>query len=208
MKRKKISMYDTQETQILEKSTAFVQFLTRKGVLEDQNIDDEKVRKAKKSTVWKAYHNTEVLLEQYRTIIWVLDCVPGDLAAELHVPTQNIDALVARIDFEMAMENKKLESRLNVTMKTRVLLDRLYDALGVLRKMPGNGEQLYNLIYATYLDPVQRKHADLIDMLHVSSRTYYRLRTEAISIMSIRLWSAPSGDIDDWLEILTLMENI
>lgn len=42
MKRKKISMYDTQETQILEKSTAFVQFLTRKGVLEDQNIDDEK----------------------------------------------------------------------------------------------------------------------------------------------------------------------
>ena len=66
-------------------------------------------------------------------------------------------------------------------------LDRLYDALGVLRKMPGNGEQIYNLIYATYLDPVQRKHADLIDMLHVSSRTYYRLRTEAISIMSIRL---------------------
>lgn len=48
-------MYDTQETQILEKSTAFVQFLTRKGVLEDQNIDDEKVRKAKKSTVQKAY---------------------------------------------------------------------------------------------------------------------------------------------------------
>ena len=109
---------------------------------------------------------------------------------------------------KVGMENKKLESQLNVTMKTRVLLDRLYDALGVLRKMPGNGEQLYNLIYATYLDPVQRKHADLIDMLHVSSRTYYRLRTEAISIMSIRLWSAPSGDIDDWLEILTLMENI
>ena len=138
---------------ILEKSTAFVQFLTRKGVLEDQNIDDEKVRKAKKSTVQKAYHNTEVLLEQYRTIIWVLDCVPGDLAAELRVPTQNIDALVARIDFEMAMENKKLESRLNVTMKTRVLLDRLYDALGVLRKMPGNGEQLYNLIYIPGLLP-------------------------------------------------------
>lgn len=109
---------------------------------------------------------------------------------------------------KVGMENKKLESQLNVTMKTRVLLDRLYDALGVLRKTPGNGEQLYNLIYATYLDPVQRKHADLIDMLHVSSRTYYRLRTEAISIMSIRLWSAPSGDIDDWLEILTLMENI
>ncbi len=177
-------------------------------MLEDQNIDDEKVRKAKKSTVQKAYHNTEVLLEQYRTIIWVLDCVPGDLAAELRVRTENIDALVARIDFEMAMENKKLESRLNVMMKTRVLLDRLYDALGVLRKMPGNGEQLYNLVYATYIDPEERKHADLIDMLHVSSRTYYRLRSEAISIMSIRLWSAPSGDIDDWLEVLTLMENI
>ena len=68
--------------------------------------------------------------------------------------------------------------------------------------------QYKSTFHATYLDPVQRKHADLIDMLHVSSRTYYRLRTEAISIMSLRLWSAPSGDIDDWLEILTLMENI
>ena len=68
--------------------------------------------------------------------------------------------------------------------------------------------QYKSTFHATYFDPVQRKHADLIDMLHVSSRTYYRLRTEAISIMSIRLWSVPSGDIDDWLEILTLMENI
>ena len=74
--------------------------------------------------------------------------------------------------------------------------------------MPENGEKLYELIYSSYIDPIKRNHADLIALLDVSSRTYYRMRKEAISVMSIRLWSAPSGDIDDWIEILTLMENI
>lgn len=208
MARKKVSPYDSQENEILQKSTAFVEFLTRKGVLEDRAIDSERIRKAKQSTAQKAYHNTEVLLEQYRTIVWVLECAPGELAQELQVATKNIDALVSKIDIEMAYENKRLESRIGAMMKTRVLLDRLYDSLGVLQKWPENGNFLYTLIYSTYLDPVKKNHQDLIESLGVSSRSYYRLRKEAISIMSIRLWSAPSGDIDDWIEILTLMENI
>lgn len=208
MPRKRTTTYDAQETQILQKSSGFIDFLTRKGLLEDSEISEERLRKAKQSTAQKAYHNTEVLLEQYRTIVWVLECVPDELSRELRVGTENIDALVSRIDFELAMENRRLEGRLRTVIKTRLLLERLHDALGVLRKMPENGEKLYELIYSAYIDPVKRNHTDLIASLDISSRTYYRMRKEAISVMSIRLWSAPSGDIDDWIEILTLMENI
>lgn len=50
MKSKKPSLYDAQEEQIQLQSASFVDFLTRKGVLEDHNIDNERVRKAKKDT--------------------------------------------------------------------------------------------------------------------------------------------------------------
>ena len=93
MKSKKPSLYDAQEEQIQLQSASFVDFLTRKGVLEDHNIDNERVRKAKKDTAQRAYHNTEVLLSQYRLIIWVLECIPGELSDELEVPVHDIDAL-------------------------------------------------------------------------------------------------------------------
>lgn len=208
MRSKKPSLYDAQESQLQKQSAGFVELLMRKGMLEDPKIDDEKIRKAKKSTVQKAYHNTEVLLEQYRLVVWVLECVPGEIAQELLIPVQDVDALAERIELETTLGSKRIENRVNTMMKTRFLVDRVQEALTVLRKKPGNGELLYSILYATYIDPEKRKHEELLKSLDLSSRTYYRLRREAITILSIRLWSAPSGDIDAWLEVLTLLENL
>ena len=63
MKSKKPSLYDAQEEQIQLQSASFVDFLTRKGVLEDHNIDNERVRKAKKDTAQRAY----LLHPEYRS---------------------------------------------------------------------------------------------------------------------------------------------
>lgn len=208
MKSKKPSSYDAQELQIQRQSANFLELLTRRGVLEDAQIDNDRVRKAKKETAQKAYHNTQVLLGQYRLIIWALSCAPGEIAQELRVPVQNIDSLATRLDLELSMENRRIESRVSAMMKTRFLVDRIHEALSVLQKKPGNGDQLYAVIYATYIDPVQRKHDELLKHLSLTSRTYYRLRREALTILSIRLWSAPSGDIDTWLEVLTLLQDL
>lgn len=132
MKSKKPSLYDAQEEQIQLQSASFVDFLTRKGVLEDHNIDNERVRKAKKDTAQRAYHNTEVLLSQYRLIIWVLECIPGELSDELEVPVHDIDALAEKIDIQTSLENARIESRVNAMMKTRYLVDRIHEALGCL----------------------------------------------------------------------------
>ena len=208
MPRKRITLYDAHEKRILEQASAFAEFLTLNGTIGDRRIEDEKLRQAKQSAAKKAYHNTEILLEQYRTIVWALECVPGELSEELKVSTKNIDELVSRIDFEMAMENKRLESRLNTIIKTRILLERVQDALMVLRKKPNVGERLYRLVYDAYIDPKERPSHELIHRAELSPRTYYRMRAEAITIMSIRLWSAPPGEIDDWLEILAMMEQM
>ena len=208
MGKPRITMYDSQETQILEKTAAFAELLTRKGILEDTEITKAKRRKAQRTTAKKAYHNTNVVLSHYRTIVWVLECFPGEIAQELAVKTKEIDALISRVDYEIVMENKRLEDRLHAMYKTRYLLDRINEALMVVKQKPGNGEQLYKLIYEAFVDPEERPVTELIERMMVSTRTYYRMKSEALAIISIRLWSAPSREIDDWIEILTILEDM
>jgi len=47
----------------------------------------------------------------------------------------------------------------------------------------------------------------LHDRLDISARHYYRIRTQAINIIALRLWSAPAGEVDSWLEVLSILEN-
>lgn len=208
MRRKKTTSYDAYEKRILQQASALSHFLTMRGAIEDFSIDDAKIRKARQVAAKKAYHNTEVLLDLYRTIVWAMECIPGELATELKTPMNSVDELVSKLDIEIARENKKLESRLNGIVKTRVMIERLQEALMVLRKKPNDGEQLYNIIYDAYLDPVERDVYALFERAQVAPRTYYRMRSEAITVISIKLWSAPSGDIDDWLEILTMLQDL
>ena len=51
-------------------------------------------------------------------------------------------------------------------------------------------------------------HTELLYRLDMSSRHYYRLRQQAITILSIRLWAAPAADVDLWLDMLTLLEGL
>ena len=123
-------------------------------------------------------------------------------------PAGGSDSLLGKMDLEMGLGNRKLESRLESVKKSRLLLDRVNEALTVLKRKPDNGPKMYELIYQTYLAPEKLSHADLLYRLDISSRHYYRLRQQAITILSIRLWSAPSNEVDSWLEILTLLESL
>ena len=49
---------------------------------------------------------------------------------------------------------------------------------------------------------------DILYRLDMSPRHYYRLREQAITILSIRLWAAPGKDVDFWFEMLTLLEGL
>lgn len=82
------------------------------------------------------------------------------------------------------------------------------EALTVLKKKPDNGKKLYDLIYQTYIAPEKVSRTELLYRLDISSRHYYRLRQQAITILSIRLWAAPTADVDFWLEMLTLLESL
>ena len=187
------SLYEKQEHQLSAQSDAFIRLLTKRGILEDQRIGDEHIRQVQKEKARNMYHNK---------------CFPDTVAEELDRPLHGLDALLNQVDLELGMDNRKLESRLDSVRKSRLLLDRINEALSVLKRKPGNGAKMYELIYLTYLGPDKLSHTDLLYRLDISSRHYYRLRQQAITILSIRLWSAPASEVDSWLEVLTLLEHL
>lgn len=201
-------LYEQQEERIRLQSDAFINLLTARGILGDHRIDDEKIRTARQEKKKNAYHNTLMLLKNYRTVSWMMECFPANVAAELDSPLTSLDELIDRIDVEMSMENRKLESRIAGIQKSRILLDRVNEALTVLKKKPNDGERLYELIYQTYIAPEKLSLTDLLYRLDLSPRHYYRLRDQAVTILSMRLWAAPTGDMDFWIEMLTLLEGL
>lgn len=200
--------YEQQEKRIQAQSDVFITLLTKQGILGDSRIDDAQRRAARQEKTKNCYHNTLMLLQHYRTLVWMLECFPETVATELDRPFEGVDKLIEDVDVEVALGNKKLESRMQGMQKSRLLMDRLNEALTVLRKKPDNGERLYNLIYTSYIAPEVLNHQEVLYRLNLSSRNFYRYRQQAISVLSIRLWATAAPDVDFWLEMLTLLKGL
>jgi len=201
------TMYQQQEEKLRAQSGAVMDLLARRGLIGDKQINSEKARNIQQERRKAAYHNTEMLLKNYRTVVWQLESRPSMIAAELNTPFASIDQLIQQLDLEMAMGSRKRENELASIQKSRMLIERVNEALTVLKSKPENGERLYELIYLTYISAVKLSHNELLYRLNLSSRSYYRLREQAITILSIRLWAAPTAEADFWLDMLTLLEN-
>ncbi len=201
-------MEENEDLRCDERTVAFLNTLKARGVLGDVKIKDKALREAKRQHKINAYHNTLKLLQQYRMITWTLECFPDTLATELDVPVGNLDKLIERLDTEIAFGNKRLENRLAGVEKTRMILDRVNDALTVLKKYPNDGVRLYELIYLTYIAPETLTHFDLLYRLNMSTRHYYRLREQAIKVISMRLWSADESELGFWLEVMAVIEQL
>ena len=202
------NVYARRESMLSAQSAAFLRMLTKRGILEDQTIDDDKIREAARKKKRNAYHNTLLMLQHYRNITWALECFPSRIAEDLDRPLDGLDALLSLVSAEISMDNAKLENRLMSVQRSRLLLDRINEALTVLKQKPGNGELMYKAIYETFIVPEKLSHTDILYRLNISSRHYYRIRQQAINILAIRLWTVPAGELDSWLEVLTLLEAL
>jgi len=202
------NLYEIQERKLSSQSEVFLQMLTKRGILEDPEIRDDVVRQAARTKKRNTYHNTQLMLRYYRDINWALECFPSHISEELDRPMRDLDTLLSLINTELGMDNSKLENRLASVQKSRLLLDRFNEALTVLREKPGNGELMYQSLFLTYITKDDLSHAEIVCRLKISSRHYYRVRQQAINILSIRLWTAPAGELDAWLEVLTLLEAL
>ena len=58
------------------------------------------------------------------------------------------------------MNNRKLEGRMESVCRSRLLVDRLNDAVSILKSKPVNGNKMYDIIYMTFLGPDKLMHED------------------------------------------------
>ena len=104
--------YEQQEKRIQAQSDAFITLLTKRGILGDSRIDDAQKRAARQEKTKNCYHNTLMLLQHYRTLVWMLECFPETVAAELDRPFEGVDKLIEDVDVEEALGIKKIVSRM------------------------------------------------------------------------------------------------
>ena len=191
----------------LEQFDVILQLLAKRGVLPDAKVTDDARRAAMQKRLRDSYHNTELLLKNYRDLAWMVECFPDAVAKELDQPFESVDELLNGIEISSTFGQRKMEKRLAGLEKTRLMLDRVNEALTVLKRKPGNGQILYDLIYLTYIVPEILAIQEIQYRLDISCRSYYRLKDQAINLLSLRLWGSPNSTVDLWLELIMISES-
>ena len=161
MAKASISEHEAFEQELGDKNPQLQDYLATTGVIGDETIKDPNKRKKQQKKRKHLYHNTQLLMENYQTMVWVIENFPDTVAEELNEPLEETDRLLERIDLEFSMENQRLENRIRTIAKSRALIDRVNAALTMLRSKPGNGEEMYQVIYQTYNSghhPVRHLH--------------------------------------------------
>ena len=143
------------------KTDAVLKLLTQRGLITKKSGIGDDAAKAQQRKKVNVYHNTLILLIEYRTIAWLLECFPETIAEELDKPFETVDELIDHVDVETTFGNRRLENRMESMKKTRLILDRIKDALTVLKKMSGDVERLYELLYLTYIAQETLNHNEL-----------------------------------------------
>lgn len=72
--REENSVYSSMD----KKSQEFIEILAKRGILGNPAITDEKARAVRQRKDQLSYHNTLQLLQNYRTLVWVMGLFPGD----------------------------------------------------------------------------------------------------------------------------------
>ena len=92
-----------------------VQLFIRCGLIEDEAIAEEKIRKAKRNKNKRVYHNTKLMLEQYRKLAWVVKSFPDEISMELN---EEFEEMISEIRnaveiLDEAIDTVSLETILN-----------------------------------------------------------------------------------------------
>lgn len=194
-----------EEKAVQEQSAVILKLLTQRGLLPDKKIRDEARRAALQKRQKDCYHNTVLLLKNYRTISWMVECFPETIAEELERPFETVDKLLNEMEVAANFGNRKQDYRVAAVAQTRTLIDRINEALTILKSKPENGQKLFSLVYMTFIGPEKLSIQELTYRLDLSTRQYYRLKREAITVLSLRLWAASDPIVDLWLDILSTL---
>lgn len=165
-------------------------------------------RKQQDVTENPLYHDTWKLLQKYRDVVWSMELSVQQVKISFEKEFgQTIDDFLDSIYSAGAdLSGTEIEQHARCIQRSNQMIKLVDGALDILRNKHQNGEELYWILYYTFIVPQQLQNTQqIIDKLRIhireiSYRTYFRKRQEAIDTLSSILWGYTSKDCMEVLE--------
>lgn len=169
---------------------------------------------------WKMrqYQNAASLLEHYRDTKWAISRNITDVAKEhgLNVSGNllydNVKTLVDEISDAQGCEQNitQLESVIRSSELSVRMLQYVDFAVECIKTYPNNGEQLYEVLFNTYISEDTAQLSDkqhVFDVLKLSKTTYYKLRKKALEIFSACIWRSAQKNTMEYIMLCMMAEK-
>ena len=154
------------------------------------------------------YHNTELLLKNYRDVVWSLEVAVYH--AEKNIVKEygkGIDEFLNMV-YEAGVEltGIKIENQVRTINRSRNMLRIIDNAAELLRNRHKTGELYYWILYYSYLSPQEIGSTDEIIeklkpyMKDISKRTFFRRKQDAVYQIGVLLWGYTTKDCQEFIE--------
>jgi hypothetical protein len=137
------------------------------------------------------YHNTKELLKVYAKVVWWLEHSVKEMEAECRECGYDnlfdtLSFLASSIDCEL--DALHLEERTRSMLFTGVLVDIVNKALVMLKDYPGKGNRYFEIINKMHILKYRYSEEEMLNFLHISRRSLYREKKEAMNLLGVVLW--------------------
>jgi hypothetical protein len=139
----------------------------------------------------KMLHQSKLLLDMYRRVVWGVEHSLYDLEVTAEeFGSRRIQQLIdfLAFDFEREINEDKIESHLNSIAATQDLILLIDRAMLRLREYPERGEVYFDLLNKKYIIKYGYSDQELMEALDLTRSTYYRYKRYATHLLGIILW--------------------
>lgn len=148
------------------------------------------------------YHDTWKLLKKYRDVVWSMELSVRQVRTSFESEFgQTIEEFLDSVYAAGAdLSGTNIEQHARCIQRSNQMIQLVNDALEILREKHSNGEELYWILYYTFIIPRKFQNTQqILDKLcghicEISYRTYFRKRQDAIDALSSILWGYSSKD--------------
>ena len=156
------------------------------------------------------YHDTWKLLSKYRDVVWSLELSVQQVRKQFQIEYgKSIEDFLESVYLAGAdLTGTDIEHQARCIQRSAKMIGLVDEAMQLMKEKHRDGEELYWIIYYTYMISPQMRNTDQIvermcdHVPGISLRTYFRRKQYAIDVLSTILWGYSAKDSKDILDEL------
>lgn len=173
-------------------------------------VNDMARKMEKDVTQNPVYHDTWKLLKKYRDVVWSLELSVQQVRKQFQNEYGNtIEEFLESIYSAGAdLSGTEIEHQARCIQRSARMIQLVDEAMELMRQKHRDGEELYWILYYTYIFSPQLRNTEQIvhklkgHIQYISVRTYYRQKRYAIEVLGSILWGYSARDSKELLDQL------